>query len=500
MLIANTDIEAKQLIELYDADPARVEVVHPGVDLDVFRPVARGPLAGSGCPQDADVLLFAGRIQPLKAPDVLLRAVRRAARARPGAAVPARRAGRRRAVRHRARAPRVARRARRRARHRRRRALRAAGRPGRAGRLVRRRDPGLRAVLQRVLRAGRRRGPGRRHAGRGRRRRRPDHRRARRRTAACWSRATSPTTGPRACERVIADARAARASCRRGRPCAQAALLRVGAHRRRGPWTSTVPPPARCATTLAAVRREADGPLRDSAHDARADDLDVRRRPPTGVFSFALPGREEAADPGPARRRHARARRARLRLPPARREPRAASTAGCSSATCRMYGVAFAVDRLGDIYLDGRLPLARGHARRARPAARLGADLRRRVVQHDPRARLRLLDPQGVGVAQAARRVDRTTSRRSAAGSSRVTRRRGDDRAPALAVVAPYPSATMTTDQGSLQVVSGVDPGLRARAVGDAGATGDDRPGRARRRRTPSPAAPRRGTASPSRS
>ena len=45
MLIANTDIEAKQLIELYDADPARVEVVHPGVDLDVFRPVpaGRGP-------------------------------------------------------------------------------------------------------------------------------------------------------------------------------------------------------------------------------------------------------------------------------------------------------------------------------------------------------------------------------------------------------------------------------------------------------------------------
>ena len=45
MLIANTDIEAKQLINLYDADPTRVEVVHPGVDLEVFRPRdrARGP-------------------------------------------------------------------------------------------------------------------------------------------------------------------------------------------------------------------------------------------------------------------------------------------------------------------------------------------------------------------------------------------------------------------------------------------------------------------------
>jgi D-inositol-3-phosphate glycosyltransferase len=76
MLIANTDLEAKQLIELYDADPARVEVVHPGVDLDVFRPVPPAEArAALGLPPDADVLLFAGRIQPLKAPDVLLRAV-----------------------------------------------------------------------------------------------------------------------------------------------------------------------------------------------------------------------------------------------------------------------------------------------------------------------------------------------------------------------------------------------------------------------------------------
>ena len=74
VLIANTDLEAKQLLELYDADPARVEVVHPGVDLGVFRPRtdARSAL---GLPPEADVLLFAGRIQPLKGPDVLLRAV-----------------------------------------------------------------------------------------------------------------------------------------------------------------------------------------------------------------------------------------------------------------------------------------------------------------------------------------------------------------------------------------------------------------------------------------
>ncbi|HSE10335.1 MAG TPA: D-inositol-3-phosphate glycosyltransferase [Nocardioidaceae bacterium] len=76
MLIANTDIEAKQLINLYDADPTRVEVVHPGVDLDVFRPAGQAAARERlGLPRDAHVLMFAGRIQPLKAPDVLLRAV-----------------------------------------------------------------------------------------------------------------------------------------------------------------------------------------------------------------------------------------------------------------------------------------------------------------------------------------------------------------------------------------------------------------------------------------
>jgi D-inositol-3-phosphate glycosyltransferase len=75
MLIANTDDEARELVNRYDADPAIVEVVHPGVDLDAFRPVPmRDARARLGLPLDADVLLFVGRIQPLKAPDVLLRA------------------------------------------------------------------------------------------------------------------------------------------------------------------------------------------------------------------------------------------------------------------------------------------------------------------------------------------------------------------------------------------------------------------------------------------
>ncbi len=79
VLIANTDFEAAQLVDLYGALPDRVEVVHPGVDLNRFRPVDAAALPAVrtrlGLPVDAVVLLFAGRIQPLKAPDVLLRAV-----------------------------------------------------------------------------------------------------------------------------------------------------------------------------------------------------------------------------------------------------------------------------------------------------------------------------------------------------------------------------------------------------------------------------------------
>lgn len=84
-LVANTVEEAEQLMDMYDADPDRVAVVNPGVDLDTFRPgdmaLARRRL---GLPVDATVILFAGRIQPLKAPDVLLHAIAHLLRADPG--------------------------------------------------------------------------------------------------------------------------------------------------------------------------------------------------------------------------------------------------------------------------------------------------------------------------------------------------------------------------------------------------------------------------------
>ncbi|MGH4023772.1 MAG: D-inositol-3-phosphate glycosyltransferase [Pseudonocardiaceae bacterium] len=74
-LVANTPAEAAELVELYGADPAQTATVPPGVDLESFTPGSQvAARAELGLPPDAVVLAFVGRIQPLKAPDVLLRA------------------------------------------------------------------------------------------------------------------------------------------------------------------------------------------------------------------------------------------------------------------------------------------------------------------------------------------------------------------------------------------------------------------------------------------
>lgn len=81
-LLANTRVEAQDLISRYDADPTRVAVVEPGVDLDRFRPASlgaedaerRAARSRLGLPEQGYVVAFVGRIQPLKAPDVLLHA------------------------------------------------------------------------------------------------------------------------------------------------------------------------------------------------------------------------------------------------------------------------------------------------------------------------------------------------------------------------------------------------------------------------------------------
>ena len=74
-LIVNTEDEARQLVSLHHADPDRIDVVHPGVDLDDVHPRRQARRAGGARHRSRRQLVaFVGRIQPLKAPDVLLRA------------------------------------------------------------------------------------------------------------------------------------------------------------------------------------------------------------------------------------------------------------------------------------------------------------------------------------------------------------------------------------------------------------------------------------------
>lgn len=85
---ANSTAEVAELTSLYDADPSRIDIVPPGVDHAFFSPGdtsgARSALArhiaasGVGVPDrlaERPVLLFVGRIQPLKGLDVAVRAL-----------------------------------------------------------------------------------------------------------------------------------------------------------------------------------------------------------------------------------------------------------------------------------------------------------------------------------------------------------------------------------------------------------------------------------------
>jgi D-inositol-3-phosphate glycosyltransferase len=76
-IIASTEAEKVDLIEHYGAKPENICVAAPGVDHDLFTPGLRGPARlRMGWP-DVPTLLFVGRIQSLKGPDVALEAFAR---------------------------------------------------------------------------------------------------------------------------------------------------------------------------------------------------------------------------------------------------------------------------------------------------------------------------------------------------------------------------------------------------------------------------------------
>jgi D-inositol-3-phosphate glycosyltransferase len=72
-VLASCSVEAEQIVSLYGGKPGRIRIVPPGVDHAFFgpghRPQARRAL---GLPLTGRLLLFVGRIQPLKCADVAI--------------------------------------------------------------------------------------------------------------------------------------------------------------------------------------------------------------------------------------------------------------------------------------------------------------------------------------------------------------------------------------------------------------------------------------------
>jgi D-inositol-3-phosphate glycosyltransferase len=75
LLIASTADEAEELIQGYGADPERVSVVAPGVDLGMFQPLDRAEARRVVGHVSGRLLLFVGRLERLKGVEIAIRAL-----------------------------------------------------------------------------------------------------------------------------------------------------------------------------------------------------------------------------------------------------------------------------------------------------------------------------------------------------------------------------------------------------------------------------------------
>ncbi len=75
-IVAATPAELAQLQWLYHADPEKIIIIPPGVDPKRFYPIPKDEAKDYiGVPQDDEILLFVGRIEPLKGVDTLIQAI-----------------------------------------------------------------------------------------------------------------------------------------------------------------------------------------------------------------------------------------------------------------------------------------------------------------------------------------------------------------------------------------------------------------------------------------
>ena len=77
VVLANCTAEADQLVDYYGADPQRIEIVPPGVDHAFFSPGSQAGARAAIRTDDRPMLLFVGRIQPLKGVDVAVESLAR---------------------------------------------------------------------------------------------------------------------------------------------------------------------------------------------------------------------------------------------------------------------------------------------------------------------------------------------------------------------------------------------------------------------------------------
>ena len=75
VVIASTDDELEQLGCLYGVPHDRLKTLHPGVDHHIFRPLDRASSRSALGLSDEAVMLFVGRIQPLKGIDLAIEAL-----------------------------------------------------------------------------------------------------------------------------------------------------------------------------------------------------------------------------------------------------------------------------------------------------------------------------------------------------------------------------------------------------------------------------------------
>ena len=74
-IVVSTDEERHDVIRHYDAPPRNIHVIPAGVDLDMFQPVDQYQARAELGIKDERVILYVGRIEPLKGIDILLRAI-----------------------------------------------------------------------------------------------------------------------------------------------------------------------------------------------------------------------------------------------------------------------------------------------------------------------------------------------------------------------------------------------------------------------------------------